>query len=62
MRHPVMDDKIVVRLDRDGHWPYFSVRDDRDNGTIIDFVLRRGATTIAHVREELRGWAGDLRA
>ena len=62
MRHPGTDDKIVVRLDRDGHWTYFSVRDDHDNGTIIDFALRRGASGLAHVREELRGWSGDLRA
>src|ERR1019366_9851110 len=34
LRHPVTDDKIVVRKDRDGHWTYFSVRDDRDHGTI----------------------------
>lgn len=62
MRHPVTDDKIVVRLDRDGHWTYFSVRHDGDNGTIIDFALRRGANTLARVREELRVWAGDVRA
>jgi len=62
MRHPVTDDKIVVRLDRDGHWTYFSVRDDRDNGTIIDFALRRGASSLLDVREELRGWSGDLRS
>jgi hypothetical protein len=61
MRHATTDDKIVVRLDRDGHWTYFSIRDDRDNGTIIDFVLRRGARSIAAVREELRSWVGDLR-
>ncbi len=62
MRHATTDDKIVVRLDRDGHWTYFSVRHDRDNGTIIDFVLRRGTSNLAGVREELRGWAGDLRS
>jgi Toprim-like len=62
MRQATTDDKIVIRLDRDGHWTYFSVRDDRDNGTIIDFVLRRGARSIAAVREELRCWAGDLRS
>jgi hypothetical protein len=61
MRYATTDDKIVVRLDRDGHWTYFSVRDDRDNGTIVDFVLRRGAPSIAAVREELRSWAGELR-
>jgi hypothetical protein len=62
MRHPVTDDKIVVRLDSDGHWTYFSIRDDRDNGTIIDFALRKGASNLAQVREELRGWSGELRA
>jgi hypothetical protein len=59
LRHAARDDKIVARVDRDGHWTYFSVRDDRDNGTIIDFALGRGARTIAAVREELRAWAGD---
>ena len=61
MRHTANDDKIVVRLDRDGHWTYFSVRDDRDNGTIVDFLQRRGATTIAQVRHELRSWSGEHR-
>jgi hypothetical protein len=61
LRHPTTDDKIVARLDSDGHWTYFSVRDDRDNGTIIDFTMRRGAPTIAAVREELRAWAGEQR-
>src|SRR5258708_22332251 len=41
LRHPATDDKIVVRKDKDGHWTYFSVRDDRDHGTIVDFVQRR---------------------
>jgi hypothetical protein len=61
LRHSATDDKIVARLDRDGHWTYFSVRDERDNGTIIDFALRRGSRTIAAVREELGAWAGELR-
>lgn len=40
MRHPSTDDKIVIRVEGDGHWTYFSVRDARDNGTIIDFLQR----------------------
>ncbi len=60
LRHSSTDDKIVARLDRDGHWTYFSVRDDRDNGTIIDFVLRRGARTLSEVRRELRAWTGEI--
>jgi hypothetical protein len=58
MRHPGTDDKVVIRLDADGHWTYFSVRDDRDNGTIIDFLERRGAPGLAALREELRAWSG----
>jgi hypothetical protein len=62
LRHPATDDKIVVRKDRDGHWTYFSVRDDRDHGTIIDFVQRRGRhLSLGSVREELRSWLGTAR-
>jgi hypothetical protein len=34
-------DKIVVKRNHNGHYVFFSVRDDRDNGTIIDFLQRR---------------------
>jgi hypothetical protein len=62
LRHPASDDKIVVRKDRDGHWTYFSVRDDRDHGTIVDFVQRRGRhLSLGSVREELRSWLGTPR-
>jgi hypothetical protein len=62
LRHPATDDKIVVRKDRDGHWTYFSVRDDRDHGTILDFVQRRGRhLSLGSVREELRSWLGTAR-
>ena len=62
LRNPATDDKIVVRKDRDGHWTYFSVRDDRDHGTIVDFVQRRGRhLSLGSVREELRGWLGMAR-
>jgi hypothetical protein len=62
LRHPVSGDKIIVRKDGDGHWTYFSVRDDRDHGTLIDFVQRRGRhVSLGLVREELRGWLGTPR-
>ena len=62
LRHPASGDKIVVRKDRDGHWTYFSVRDDRDHGTIVDFVQRRGRhLSLGSVREELRSWLGTPR-
>jgi hypothetical protein len=62
LRHPSTEDKIVVRTDDDGHWTYFSVRDDRDHGTIIDFVQRRSPhASLGAVRQELRQWLGTGR-
>jgi len=37
MRHEGTGDKIIIKRDWDGHYVYFSVRDDADNGSIIDF-------------------------
>jgi hypothetical protein len=34
-------DKVIVKRNGDGHYIYFSVRDDNDNGTVIDFLQRR---------------------
>lgn len=56
MRRPSDDDKIVIRRAEDGHWTYFSVRDDSDNGTVIDFLRRRRGLTLGGVRKELRSW------
>src|SRR5579859_5903349 len=57
LRHPGTNDKIVVRQ-ADDHWTYFSVRDDRDNGTIIDFLQHRGVRSLGEVRQLLRDWLG----
>lgn len=53
------EDKIVVSTDQDGHGIYFSVRDDRDHGTIIDFIQRRKGLTLGEVRKELRQWLNE---
>jgi hypothetical protein len=59
MRHP-KGDKIVIKQDAaSSHYVYFSVRDDRDNGTIIDFVQNRQRLSIGTVRKELRPWIGQ---
>lgn len=57
MRHP-NSDKIVIKRAADGHYVYFSVRDDRDNGSIIDFVQHRERVSIGVVRKILRPWIG----
>jgi len=59
MRHPVSDDKVIVKRGLNGHYTYFSVRDDRDNGTIIDFVQNRQRLSLGTVRKELRPWIGQ---
>jgi hypothetical protein len=57
MRDPV-GDKVVIARDEDQHWIYFSVRDDTDNGSIIDFIQHRRRSSLAEVRRELRPWIG----
>jgi hypothetical protein len=58
MRHPVSDDKVIIKHGMDGHYVYFSVRDDRDNGTIIDWVQFREGLSLGAVRKKLRPWIG----
>jgi hypothetical protein len=59
MRHPVSDDKVIIKRGMDGHYVYFSVRDDRDNGSIIDWIQKRQGGGIGAVRKELRPWIGQ---
>jgi hypothetical protein len=57
LRHP-NGDKIIVKKDHDGHFTYFSVRADGDNGSIIDFVQHRYRDNLGQVRQRLRPWLG----
>lgn len=54
-------DKIVVATDTDGHGIYFSVFDDADNGTIVDFIQNRSNLSLGRVRKELRDWRNEPR-
>ena len=49
-------DLIVVVTDTSDRGVYFSLNDDRDRGTIIDFVQRRLDLNLGEVRKELRPW------
>lgn len=49
-------DKIIITRQLDGHDVYFSVGDERDNGSIIDFLQRRKSVNLGLVRKELRAW------
>jgi hypothetical protein len=57
MRHSA-GDKVVIARGEDQHWIYFSVRDESDNGSIIDFIQYRRRCSLADVRRELRPWVG----
>ena len=51
-------DKIVVKRNGNGHYVFFSVREDGDNGTLIDFLQRRQNLSLGAVRQILRPWIG----
>ena len=55
MRH-ANGDKVIIKRDADEHYVYFSVRDQNDHGTIIDFVCRRLNISLGTARKELRPW------
>ena len=58
MRDTAGDKIIIGRQSQTGHWIYFSVRDDQDNGTIIDFAQNRRRLSLGELRQELRPWIG----
>jgi hypothetical protein len=57
MRH-ADGDKVMIKRDADGHYVYFSVRDEADHGTIIDFAQHRLRLSLGDLRKELRPWIG----
>lgn len=57
MRH-ADGDKIIIARGLDRHWIYFSVRDETDNGSIIDFIQNRSNASLGEVRKKLRPWIG----
>ena len=60
MRH-FSGDKVIISKSASGDWVYFSVRDDRDNGTIIDFLQKRGGGSLGQIRKTLRAFCGSAR-
>src|SRR6267154_1091510 len=52
MVHPERD-KIIIAVDRDRHWIYFTIGGDTDNGSIIDFVQKRKGGNLGDVRRAL---------
>jgi hypothetical protein len=48
-------DKVIISR-RGNIWVYFSVHDDDDNGTIIDFVRRRTHKNMGEIARDLQNW------
>lgn len=57
MRHAASGDKIIVSK-KGANWVYFSVANDADNGTIVDFIANRTAKTLPEIGRELAAWTG----
>lgn len=49
-------EKLVIARGHDQHWIYFAIGDERDSGSIIDFVQSRGGGSLGEVRKLLRPW------
>ena len=51
-------DKVIISR-RGNIWIYFSVTDERDNGTIINFIENRTGKSISEIGQELQKWIGE---
>ena len=51
------NDKVIISK-KGGLWVYFSVFDDQDSGTIVDFVANRSGKSIADIGKLLARWSG----
>lgn len=59
MRHPSGDKIVIGKEASDHHYIYWSVRDESDNGTIVDFIQSRKGGSLGAARKELRAWEGS---
>lgn len=50
-------DKVIISK-KGPNWVFFSVHDDSDNGTIIDFIEKRTGKSVAQIAKDLRDWLG----
>ena len=48
-------DKVIISK-RGSNYVYFSVSDDKDNGTIVDFIRKRTTKTFPEIGQELQKW------
>lgn len=58
MRRTADNDKIVIGH-KDGHDVFFSVRNEQQHGSVIDFVMRQEGISLGHARPVLRKWIAN---
>ena len=54
-------EKIIIARGNDRHWIYFSIGDNTDCGTVIDFLQNRGGGNLGEIRKTLRDWTSGAR-
>lgn len=59
MKHP--DGHKIVVGKKGTHWTYYTLGDEKNKGSIIDFIQRREGSTLGNVRKRLREWSGQPR-
>ena len=57
MTHPG-GERLIVTTNGKNHGAYVNVNDDTDEGSVVEFLMRRRAGGIRSVRAELRAWLG----
>ena len=53
-------EKLIISRQADGHYTYWNPKDDRDHGTIIDFLSHRSGGNLGEIRKTLRNWTGSF--
>ncbi len=59
MRRLADNDKIVIG-NEGGHDVFFSVRNEQQNGSVIDFVMQQEGINLGRSRQMLRKWLDTL--
>lgn len=55
-------EKLIISRQPDGHYTYWNPHDEKDRGTIIDYLGRHrsGGGNLGEIRKTLRNWTGSV--
>ena len=53
------DSDIIIISKKSGIWMYFSVSENDDNGTIVNFIENRTSKTLSEIAKDLLAWLGE---